>query len=468
MNLVLDRQSRTPLTEQLFAELKRMITCGAAAADERLPSSRELATQLQISRTVTVAVYERLAAERYVYSGRGSGTFVAPGVALTGSLQQRVRGGADRIPRIGFEPLRTDIIDFRTGVPDLRFFPVGLWQRLQRETWSRLSARDLAYSAPEGRAELREAIAGYLRMQRGVVCSPEQILITSGTTQAISLLSAAIAGKVQRGRAAVEEPVTADIPRIINHAGVESVAVRVDAEGMAPEGLAGLDGLSFAYVTPSHHYPLGISMPAGRRTAIIEVARRKGIYLVEDDYDSELRYGLPPVSTLYELDPSRVAYVGTFSKTLAPALRAAFIVLPWDLVAAVRSAKWLSDLHNASPEQLVLASFVEKGHYARHIAAMRRRYERKWIVVRETLDRVLGSAVEILGSPAGIHVAVRVRGGNFNRKRLEAVETLGARFYPVSLHSSEPQRWRDCLVIGFGHLDEDSIARGIELLGQPA
>jgi len=224
--------------------------------------------------------------------------------------------------------------------------------------------------------------------------------------------------------------------------------------------------IRFAYLTPSHHYPLGVSMPAGRRAAVIEVARRSNIYLVEDDYDSELRYGLPPVSTLFELDPYRVAYIGTFSKTLAPALRAAFVVLPWELIAVMREAKWHADLHNASPEQIVLARFVAEGHYVRHIAAMRRLYAKKWTVLRNALEAVFGTSATVLGSPAGIHVAVRFAHAHFTTDLLRTIERTGAKFYPVSGHSVRPSRWDDALVIGFGHLEERDIERGISVLGR--
>ena len=465
MHVSLDRAGSIPLTEQLFTQVKRLIVSGALVAGGRLPSSRALAEELGVSRTVTFQAYDRLLAEGYVTASRGAGTYVAPGVAIPRSGgRSRSR---NRMPprRIGFEPLRNDLIDFRTGVPDLHFFPIATWQRLQREVWSALTPRDLAYSAPEGRIELRDAISGYLRVQRGVQCDPDQIVISSGTTQAISLLSSALSSGSKTARAAVEEPVTSDIPLIMARSGVTALHVPVDTEGISPAHLSKLDGIRFVYVTPSHHYPLGISMPASRRASLIETARHLNAYLVEDDYDSELRYGLPPVSTLHELDPARVAYIGTFSKTLAPALRAAFLVLPWEIVAEVRKAKWQSDLHNASPEQLVLARFVAEGYYVRHIAAMRRLYARKWSVLERALSGAFGASAEVLGSPAGIHVAVRFPGERFDLDRLRDLESRGVKFYPVSQHAFRPSQWLDCLVIGFGHLDEKAIEKGISVLG---
>ena len=463
MHLVVDRASPITLTDQLFAGLKRLMLDGGLAEGERLPPSRTLAMELGVSRTVTVEVFERLAAEGFVVATQGSGTFVASGARLAPAP----RTGREQSPAlspVGFEPLRSDIIDFRTGVPELRLFPIRLWQRLAREVWERLTPRDLAYSAPEGRPELRAAIAAYLRVHRGVVCDPDQIVVTSGTTQAVAVLGSALASG---GRTVVvEDPVTNDIPRILKRSGAAPTPVPLDGEGIQVERLPVRPIPAFVYITPSHHYPLGIAMPIGRRTALIGYARRTGAYLVEDDYDSEFRYGLPPVSTLFELDPERVIYIGTFSKTLAPALRTAFIVAPWPVVRCVREAKWHADLHNASPEQLVLARFIREGHYARHLARMQKIYQRKWRVLREALVRELGDSVTILGSPAGMHVAARFRGVRFTPKLLAAFERQGVKVYPVALHAAQPKRWAGCLAIGFGHLSEEQIDRGVAILAR--
>lgn len=461
MNLIVRRDLPIGLADQLFAELKRRILDGALAAGDRLPPSRTLAREVGVSRAVTVEVYERLAAEGFTTSVQGSGTFVASG-ARVARAPGPARREALRIERVGFGPLRADLIDFRTGVPDLRLFPIRHWQRLSREVWARITPGDLAYAAPEGRPELRAAIAAYLRVHRGVECHPDQIIVTSGTTQAILLLGSALAAG---GRpVAVEDPVTNDIPRILGRAGAVPLPVPLDEQGIRIDRLPHRRPPVFIYVTPSHQYPLGIAMPIARRAALVEYARRRGSLLVEDDYDSEFRYGLPPVSTLYELDPERVIYIGTFSKTLAPALRAAFIVAPPGLVQPIREAKWNTDLHNASPEQIVLARFVGEGLYARHVSRMRKIYERKWAVLRTAIARELGPSVETLGSPAGMHVAIRLRGTRFGPSLLAEIERRGVRVYPISLHASHREEWNDSLALGFGHLSEEQIEQGIAQL----
>lgn len=471
MQITLDRENGISLTEQVLSSLKRMILDGALGAGTKIPSTRELAAELGVSRTVTIEVYGRLEAEGFTRSQRGSGTYVAAApIAAAASAAERSTArrtlharSAARGPQIGFEPLRTDLIDFRTGIPDLDAFPLTAWQRVQRQVWSEIRPRDLAYSAPEGRQELREAISAYLRLHRGVDCDPGTIIITSGTTQAIGLITSIMTGA---GRSAVfvEDPVTKDIPPIIERFGGRPRAIPVDGEGLQigrrPRGVLP----AFVYCTPSHHYPLGVTMSLGRRTELFAFARRSHTWIVEDDYDSEFRYATPPISTLYELAPSRVAYIGTFRKTLAPALRIGFVVLPPELVRSGRQAKWHTDLHGGTPAQLVLARFIDEGGYARHVARMRKLYRAKYRAMEGALAASFDGRAQIVGDPVGMHAAVRFPGAKFSGELLRRIEGLGAKVYPAADHTRFPERFSDTIVLGFGHLRIDQIEQGVEIL----
>jgi GntR family transcriptional regulator/MocR family aminotransferase len=412
-----------------------------------------------VSRNTVLEAYDQLHAEGYLTARAGSGTAVAAGATFRPTTAR----GLPVFPPLGFGPFRTDIVDFRSGLPDLSRFPVRAWQRLTREVWARVGPRDLAYSQPEGREELRVAVAGYLAAHRGVRCHPGQVVITAGTTQAIG-----IAGRLLLRRAGdrcvLEDPITADIQSILRSAGAHILPVPVDAEGLTVGRLPRGGQPRFIYVTPSHQFPLGVTMPIQRRVALLEYARRTGAYVVEDDYDSEFRYETRPISSIQGLDPVRVLYVGTFSKTLCPSLRVGYLVLPPALVERGRKAKWYTDLHNASIDQLVLARFIAEGRYARHVARMKRVHSSLREQLVAALREALGGRVEILGSAAGLHLCARFAGVRFSPELLDRIVAAGVRVYPVEDHTIRKGRYKDTVILGYGMLSPDRIREGIRLL----
>ncbi|HTP59250.1 MAG TPA: PLP-dependent aminotransferase family protein, partial [Spirochaetia bacterium] len=367
------------------------------------------------------------------------------------------------IPSVGFRSVPAGLIDFRSGLPDLSRFPVRTWDRLSRQVWAGLTPIDLSYGQPEGRPELRKEVAGYIATHRGVRCHPDQILITGGTTQAVGIISRLLLDGGRR-MCILEDPVTSDIQSITAGHGARILGVPVDQHGLRVDRLPPGARPAFVYVTPSHQFPLGVTMPIQRRARLLEYARSRNTYVVEDDYDSEFRYDSPPISSIQGLDPRRVIYVGTFSKTLCPALRIGYIVFPPELVRRGREVKWFTDLHNSSVEQLILARFLAGGHFVRHVHVMKKAHRALRHVLVKALEARFGPAAEILGSAAGLHLCARFPGIRFTPALLAKIQEAGVKVYPVEEHAIHKGRWADTLILGYGMLTTARIREGMGIL----
>jgi GntR family transcriptional regulator/MocR family aminotransferase len=458
------------MTRQIYEHLRAQILTGALPSGSRMVSTRHLAGELGVSRNVVLNAFDQLLAEGYIETRVGAGTFVASGANFRPKRLPRLPAFAS----VGFRPYHPNLIDFRSGLPDLARFPVRTWERLSRETWNSLTPLDLSYSQPEGREELRKQISAYISAHRGVRCHPDQILVTGGTTQAVGIISRLLlvsTGSNPRGKGgerrvcALEDPVTSDIQSITRGFGGKILPVPVDGQGMRVDRIPPSARPAFVYVTPSHQFPLGVTMPIQRRAQLLEYARMCGAYVLEDDYDSEFRYDSPPISSIQGLDPERVIYVGTFSKTLCPALRIGYIVFPPELVARGREVKWFTDLHNSSVEQLILARFLAEGHFVRHVHAMKKVHR----ALRQTLVTALQArfedGAEVLGSASGLHLCARFRGTRFTPMLLSRIEAAGVKVYPVEEHAIRKGSWTDTLILGYGMLTPARIKEGVGILG---
>ncbi|HUI70729.1 MAG TPA: PLP-dependent aminotransferase family protein [Spirochaetia bacterium] len=460
MSLVMvERGGGTPLTQQIYERLRMEILTGALASGFRMASTRQLAVELGVSRNIVLNAFDQLLAEGYIEARVGAGTFVASGARF----RPKDLPDLQKIPSVGFRPFSTRVIDFRSGLPDLTRFPVRTWERLSRVVLAGLTPLDLAYSQPEGRPELRAEIARYIAAYRGVRCHPDQILITGGTTQAVGIISRLLLSD-ERRTCILEDPVTGDIQRITSGFGGRILPVAVDSQGLRVDRLPERARPAFIYVTPSHQFPLGVTMPIQRRARLLEYARGCDTYVLEDDYDSEFRYDSPPISSIQGLDPQRVIYVGTFSKTLCPALRIGYVVFPPELVRRGREVKWFTDLHNSSMEQLILARFLSGGHFVRHVHAMKKAHRALRQALVAALEKRFGAGVEVLGSAAGLHLCARFRGVRFTQALLSRIESAGAKVYPVEEHAIRKGKWADTLILGYGMLSPASIAEGVRIL----
>jgi GntR family transcriptional regulator / MocR family aminotransferase len=457
--ITVDRRGEEPLTHQVYERIRGLILCGTIPEGSRLLSTRRLAAELGVSRNIVMDAFDQLLAEGYVQTRVGAGTFAASGARF----QPRGLPQLGTISARGFRPFRTDVIDFRSGLPDLHRFPVSTWQRLSRAVWNELTPVDLCYSQPEGRVELRTEIARYIAAYRGVRCHPEQVLVTGGTTQAVGIVSRLL---LQNGgrTCILGDPVTLDIQLIVSGFGGTIVPARVDDRGMDVDALPPRARPAFIYATPSHQFPLGGAMPIQRRARLLEYARARGAYVIEDDYDSEFRYDSPPISSIQGLDPQRVVYIGTFSKTLCPSMRIGYVVFPPELVNRGREAKWFTDLHNSSVDQMILARFIAEGAFLRHVHAMKKNHSSLRRALVDALHRHFGHSVEVLGNAAGLHLCARFRGTRFTKGLLAQIESAGAKVYPVEDHAIVKGRWTDTIILGYGMLRPRDIEKGIEIL----
>lgn len=460
--ITIDKNGAAPMIRQLYSQIREAILSGLLSSGSRLPSSRDLAKQLQISRNVVLEAYDLLYAEGFLDAKHGAGTYVAEGAAFTRTRETAAPPEVETVT-MGYD-CPPEIVNFRAGTPNLKLFPKKLWLRLQKEALMMPSEEMLAYGHPEGRRELREAICEYVVTRREVNCHPDQIVITAGTTQAIGIACHLLLG--ERRDVVLEDPITRDIQLIVgNHGGIIH-PVPVDSEGLRTAELPVSLAPAFVYVTPSHQFPIGGTLPIQRRIELLNYADRTGAYLIEDDYDSEFRFDGPPLSSLHGLHPERVVYIGTFSKTLCPAIRIGYLVLPARLIGRGRNKKWQSDLHNEVTSQLTLARFIAGGYYLNHVGKMRKHYlQRRNDVIRE-LNEQFGDRVEVLGSATGLHLVARFRGCRFNPGFLEEVAAAGARFYPVEPHAIRLGRHEDKLLIGYGNLSREAIVEGIGILAK--
>ncbi|GED54721.1 PLP-dependent aminotransferase family protein [Brevibacillus borstelensis] len=350
-------------------------------------------------------------------------------------------------------------IDFRSGVPCLDRFPRALWGKIMQQVCREAPLDAFGYGRPEGQAELRAILSRYLFRTRGVQCRPEQIVITSGATQAFVLIAKVLLSK--GASAVIEDPITRDIQTIFAQTGAALLPVPVDQHGMMTNLLPADAQPRFVLVTPSHQFPLGGTLPIQRRIQLIRYASERDCYLVEDDYDSEFRYDSPPVHSLQGLAGERVIYIGSFSKILSPGLRMGYLVLPPSLVERYQAAKWFTDLHTPSLEQLALGRFVEEGHLEKYISRVKKLYKRRRRALCDALQAHFPGQVDIWGASTGLHIVASFSGKAFTEASLSALLQAGVRVYPVEEHAIQKGRHLDKVIIGYGNLPEEDIVEGV-------
>ncbi|MEW6637338.1 MAG: PLP-dependent aminotransferase family protein [Actinomycetota bacterium] len=474
-----DRSSAVPLHRQLYENLRAAILGGRLSAGTRLPSTREFAAVLGVSRNTVTNAYVQLLAERYLEGRVGSGTYVARSLPEE-SLRARLEpGGGDGWTGAGRVPSRRGSLlaatptttagdigsprAFRPGVPALDRFPSGLWRRLTSEVWRRPPPGLLGYGDPAGYGPLRAEISAYLRAARAVRCSPEQVIVVSGSQQALDLAARVL---LDPGDAAwVEEPGYVGARAALLGAGARLVPVPVDEEGLDVSAGARLGpDARLVHVTPSHQYPIGATMSLTRRLELLGWARRSGAWVLEDDYDSEYRYAGRPLEALQGLDAEgRVIYVGTFSKVLFPALRLGYLVLPPDLVDIFASARELTDRHPPGPDQAVLAEFIAGGHFERHLRRMRKLYADRQKALVEAADRHLAGRLEVRPAGAGMHLVGRLPEGTDDREVSRRAAALGVETSPVSAFASGACRTPG-LVLGYAAFETAEIEEAAKKL----
>lgn len=457
----IDRSLDIPLIKQVYQQIRERILNGHLKSDEKLPSTRELSSELKVSRNVILEAYDQLLAEGFLVSRRGSGTYVATGTFLEQNQKAPLFHSFD----LGEENKKdASFINFRSGIPALDLFPRKTWAKLSFTIWNETSPSAFGYDFPEGRPELRQVLSQYLLKTRGVDCHPDQIVITSGATQAMTLVSKLLLSPDDT--VIMEDPITDDIQTIFKTTGARLYPVPVDENGLKTSLLPLNKNPRFVFVTPSHQFPLGGTLPIQRRIQLIHYSRQTNCYLVEDDYDSEFRYEGPPVSSLQGLEPERVLYIGSFSKILSPALRMGYLILPLQLIEQCRKLKWFSDLHTPSLDQLVLARFIKEGHLERHISKMKKIYKSRRDFLIHCLNTTFSNKINILGDSTGLHLIVEFKEHHFSKELLEEIQRFEVKIYPVEDHTIEKGKHPNQIILGYGHLSNEEIEEGITRLCQ--
>jgi GntR family transcriptional regulator/MocR family aminotransferase len=457
---------RSNLSGEIYHQIRQAILDGRLRPGERLSPTRELAAALRVSRSTVTVAYESLLAEGFAISRMGAGTFVSHQLEPKRPLSKPRRSTVRAIQVRGvWQTISPPTIfvrarfDFRTGLPDASLFPHRAWRRVVAGA---LRSREMAagvYENPAGNWDLRAAIARHIGISRSVSASPDDVIVTNGTQQALDIIARVLleAGDV----VAVEKPGYVPPKDLFKALRARVAGVPVDSEGLVVEALPA--GARVVYVTPSHQYPLGVAMSLPRRRALLAWAERNNAVVVEDDYDSEFRFGGRPLEPVQALDTTgRVVYVGSFSKTLLPALRLGFMVVPPSLREAAHKAKFVTDWHTATMAQSALACFIGEGAFARHIRRMSRTYGERHAMLTTAIRRNFGDYLDLVPSSTGLHIAAYAR-----RASVDHIDAIASRAFDLGV-AIQPFRVegepRAGVMLGYGAIETAQIAEGLSRL----
>jgi GntR family transcriptional regulator/MocR family aminotransferase len=470
--------SHIPMHRQIYERMRQAILSGDLPAKSRLPSSRNLAQQLGISRMTVVNAYDQLFAEGYLEGIIGAGTFVASAlpeellhtpktlavnIAVFSrelNLSKQGRLFAQGFDDVLLEHEGTKFIPFQNGLTAVDSFPFDTWARIAARQHRQALPATLLNGDLAGFRPLRETLAAHLKSARGVTCEPEQIIITAGTQQALALIAAVFLDP--NDEIWMEDPGYLSARNLFALSRAKIIPVPVDEEGLnLKAAYEQSQRPKLIYVTPSHQYPLGVTMSLARRLSLIEAARATGAWIIEDDYDSEYRYCGHPLASLQGLDQGgRVLYVGTFSKTIFPTLKLGCLVVPPDLVDVFTSGRILSGAQSPLMNQAILAEFIAEGHFARHVRRMRTLYEERQQILVEAVKRNLSGLVEMKANDAGMHLVGWLPDDMDDVEAAQKAAMQNIKFQSIS-DSSINKYPRNGLVFGYAAFDEKQIKRGV-------
>lgn len=459
----LDRTDSVKLSQQITRTIREAILTRQLKAGNKLPPTRDLAQRLQVSRMVVVEAYECLAADGYIETIPGSGTFITSRIKPSQNVAEHFSEPKRRTDILPDKPVS---INFRPGLPALDLFPRQVWKKSLSKALCHTDNDLLGYGPVEGLPRLRQLIANYVARSRGLPVAAEQVIITVGAAQAFDLL---IRSLFPIDNIAVENPGSEPVFRLINLGGIKALPIPVDENGLCVEKLMLVKNPpKLVHVMPSHQYPTGWTMSLERRLDLLNWANEHEAYIIEDDYDSEFRFDRQPPIALAAIDSiQRVVYVGTFSKTMFPGLRLGFCILPEKLIPRVLDLKWFSDRCVPIICQLAMADWLESGLFERHIHKMRSVYAQRREALIEALNKNFYNNYQMSGVPAGVHSLV-----NFSIQKSEdqlinlALEN-GIRVYPASLcHFKKEEITLPGIIFGYGHLKPEQIYQGVDKLAK--
>ncbi|MGA3211952.1 MAG: PLP-dependent aminotransferase family protein, partial [Terriglobales bacterium] len=472
--IALSQSGKSPMYRQLYDWFRGAILGGQMRPGQRVPSTRGLAAELKISRIPVLNAYDQLLAEGYLEAFVGAGTCVARSIpdktsrpravaTRSGPHETAAKPGLRRLSSRGAtlanvpaQSWMDTLGAFRVSLPGLERFPIGVWSRLVARHARRATRGIMAYSGAMGYLPLREAIAEYLGAFRAVRCDASLILVTTGSQQALQLAAQVLLDP--NDRVWMEEPGYHGARHAFMMAGARLLPALVDQEGVDVAAIVRHSSNARAiYITPSHQYPMGMTMSAARRMLLLSWASRTGTWIIEDDYDSEYRFGSRPIASLQGQDQdSRVIYVGTFSKVMFPALRLGYVVVPKDLVPAFSAARDAADVFSSTLYQAVMTDFIREGHFARHIRRMRMLYsERRGALVR-AIQTQMGEMLEVIGAEAGMHLVALLPPGINDVEVARKAAQKGICAMPLSVCYAKPSK-RGGLILGYGGTDACQI-----------
>ena len=481
----LDREG--PLYSQIYRSIRSAVLRKTLLPKYRLPSTRDLAIELGVSRNTIMQAYDQLLAEGYLEARLGAGTFVAPkipdeGVIVRTALQRQVRAPSPDLQehlseyakRVagpatgGLRPLDSRLrIDFRYGVPNLEDFPADEWRVIAAQRMRRPAKESLIYADPAGYRPLRDAIVRYVREHRGIICSADDVTVVNGSQQALDIVARALIDPADR--VLMENPCYPGARVAFQALGAKIDHIDVDTEGLDVDRVLRLQHrVKLAYVTPSHQFPTGGVMMLARRLKFLQWAHDSQTFVLEDDYDSEYRYGGRPIEAIQSLDTyGRVVYFGTFSKILAPSLRLGYIISPSALTPTLQRIKSITDRHASLPGQQVLADFIASGEFERHMRRSRTRNDARRQALLKALSQAFGDHVSVQGANAGLHVLLwfKDRPASQIDEIVERAAGRGIGVYSIAPFYVGPLP-RAGLLLGYSSLDEVEIIVGVNALAR--
>jgi len=466
-----------PLHSRIQRALRQLILDGALAAGKPLPASRLLAKSLGVSRDTIESAYTHLHAEGFIERRVGSGSFVAEATRLSPGRRSRRRlhgdsSGTAALSQRGLAMLRNGGVHeqrvprpFAPGVPETRTFPLPTWERLQRQVLKEFGSRALLHSDPQGMEMLRRAIADYVNLERGARTTPEQVLVLTSSQQALGLCATVLLDAGER--IFIEDPVYYGARKAFDAAGLDCVAIPVDAHGIQVDRLlAHPDPAKAVYLTPSHQFPTGATLSLERRLSLIEWARRQQAWIIEDDYDSEFHYAGKPTACVQGLDAhERTLYIGTFTKSLFPGLRIGYLVLPPSLVEPMTIARSLLDGHTASMSQLTLARFITGGHFGAYVRNMRSLYAERLDILAGLVERQLGEFVQPRVPAGGLQMPCLLNGEIPEHRAIATARSAGIELLGLSgLHVARPPE--PGFLMGFAAYTPEELKYAVDSLAQ--
>jgi GntR family transcriptional regulator/MocR family aminotransferase len=458
LHIKIDRGAGIALSRQVYEKIRDDILLKKLLPGSCLPATRTLAKELDVSRNVILEAYDQLRAEGYIESRAGSYTSVCDNTHYARYQQPEQK----RQPKKPAD--RTVDISFKTGLPDLSLFPRTQWSRCLKEAVRRAVPDELAYYRPQGHTGFRQVLAQYLYRARGIEVRPQQIVVTSGATQALFLAAQVL---FSPGCCAVlEDPCGYGVARILKTAGYGLKAVKYQEKGYGITRQDIVDTARLVYVTPSHQFPMGRIMPAQHRISLLNAVDGKETFIVEDDYDSEFRYEGAPIHPLKALNPEKVIYLGSFSKVLSPGLRIGYAVVPPILVDKMKQLKRFSDAQSPVIDQIALQWMIQKGEFERHIFKMKKVYHRKRNTLVSELSRLFGRQVTVFGENAGLHLVAQFNNSVLHTDERYNVICNRVQVGCVEKHAVIKGDHRDKLVFGYGNLGLDEIRLGVQRLKQ--